>query len=203
MEITDFKSTHRELTKFIGSLLIILSVFSGYLIQRDIVSLLSEDIVIDEIVNSMQQPQTMFLGVTFKYGTMNLFWPVVITAIFVLIHFLLIKQLNIWNTLRSKESSISLDFDALNVYSEIQTGALGRLCTRFAILLPMFALVIHLASGVFLLLHINAESTSNPAADDMLIVMLLTQIVITTLSIVTMLRLPGAVMSILRKFVVR
>src|ERR1700759_5433570 len=106
------RSSHKDTTKIVALLFLVTIVISCYLIQRGFVtSFFANRINIDpsyqlkdnHIPSGSQatigQTQVEFLNLEFTYTVMNVFWPLVIYTLFVVVSLLLQKQTRVMQLL--------------------------------------------------------------------------------------------------------
>src|SRR5690606_18769309 len=123
------QASYKELSKFITGLFLIIIAISCYILQRSYVTLFLAEYVdtefADNTFQTQQQPQVSFGALKFQYGAMNIFWPLIILALFLILKFLLKKQTSIWTSLNATDPSVCLHFDPMNVYEQILSDKSG------------------------------------------------------------------------------
>ena len=200
--ISELKSAFKETSKFIIGLELSLVAISGYILQRSLSSFFLEDIETDQLIASMQQPQVTYSGMIFKYSTMNIFWPVIIAVFMYLIRLLLGKQYGIWSQIEKGEERQDTHFDSLNLYTELSLTKMSRFILCLTSYLPLLALTSHIFSAIWLLIHVISESTSNPDADEILIIQIILQFLTTLFCIIVTYKIPKFIIRTIRKYVV-
>jgi len=200
--ISELKSAFKETSKFIIGLELSLVAISGYILQRSLSSFFLEDIETDQLIASMQQPQVTYSGMIFKYSTMNIFWPVIIAVFMYLIRLLLGKQYGIWSQIEKGEERPDTHFDSLNLYTELSLTKMSRFILCLTSYLPLLALTSHIFSAIWLLIHVISESTSNPDADEILIIQIILQFLTTLFCIIVTYKIPKFIIRTIRKYVV-
>jgi hypothetical protein len=200
--ISELKSAFKETSKFIIGLKLTLLAISGYILQRSLSSFFLGDIETDQLITSMQQHQLTYSGLVFKYSTMNIFWPVIIAVFMFLIRLLLSKQYSIWSLIEKGEERPDTYFDSLNLYTELSLTKMSRFILWLSSYLPLLGLVSHILSAIWLLIHIISESTSNPDADEILIIQILLQFLTTLFCIIVTFKIPKFIINTIKAYAV-
>lgn len=200
---SELKPVFKELTKYINGLFALIIVISAYVIQRSYVAIpLAGDVTsefIDKTSSSMQQSQVTASGLSFTYGSMNIFWPVVIFGLYFFIRFFVTKQSNIWSQLKN-EGTINTSFDSLNLYQEIQTNSVGLMVWAIPCFIPVIAIILHGVSGYWIFTVITTEQISSVESQDFLIWQFYLQFITTIASILLSTMLPFQLIKMLKQY---
>lgn len=198
------QTTHKEVTKLVFGIFLILIAISCYLLQRSYVSIFLAEYIdtefADETFQNQQQSQVSFGALKFQYGAMNIFWPLIILVLILVLKFLIKKQSSIWGELKIQNSSNSLNFDPYNIYEQILDDKTGRAVLRLSSYLPVIALVSHFFAGVWLFYMIGFEDVANSNAIYILIPETFLHIIITFVCILFVFKIPKFLISSIRTY---
>ncbi len=198
------QTTYKELSKFITALFLIIVAISCYLLQRSYVTIFLAEYVDTEFADTtfqnQQQPQVSFGALKFQYGAMNIFWPLVILVLLLVLKFLLKKQTSIWTSIKANDNAACLNFDSMNVYEQILSDKSGRRILNIAAYLPLIALFAHLLAGGWLFFILSSDQIANSDAADILIPETFLQIFISIFSIILIVGIPRFVIRTVRSY---
>lgn len=202
----EFKSTFKDITKYSIVLFVSLVSIGAYVIQRSYMAVFFSDSLVSEFVDktrkSQQQSQVSFKGLTFTYGAMNMFWPIIIFLLFVSIFYFLKKQSAIYVEIKKSDNVFDsqLLFDPMNLFKEIQNDKLGRFILPTLLFIPLIALVTHLLSGLYIFWFLETEQVSDMDSSDALTRQLYYQLFISTITLILSISFPNKIWKIIKHF---
>ncbi|MBL0745944.1 hypothetical protein [Chryseolinea lacunae] len=203
MEPTEVKATFKELTKYINGVFILLLIVSAYVIQRSYMAIPLAEAVssefVDQAESSQQQPQVGASGLSFTYGAMNIFWPIVIFAFLFLLVQMTIKHVYLWQILVGGGTSATT-FDSLNLYQEVQSALLGKILLVVSCFLPLFAIILHGISGYWIFSIISTEQIHAVESQELLIWQFYLQLLVTVVSLGLSIMLPFRLVKMIKTF---
>lgn len=188
--IKDLKSTFKELSKLITGLFLGIGAVSLYILQRGYLTMVNFNV--KSFKENSGVSQTEIFGIDFKYGAMNMFWPIVIFILFFLLYLLVKKQTTIWDDLRKEKQNINLSFDPYNIYREILDTKFARRFLIIALYTPILSLFVHFSVGGWLFMSIYQ---SHGLKEGFLLLMMAVQIVLTWAAIFLTVHIPKDISS--------
>lgn len=203
--LTELKSSFKDLTKYLTFLLIPLITIGAYVIQRSYMAVMLSDSLesdfIDKTKSFGQQSQVSFSGLTFSYGAMNMFWPVIIFVLYVVILLIVRKQSAVIGEIRNIDNSHAknLLFDPMNLFREIQIDKFGQIILATLLFIPLFGLLSHFLSGIFIFWKLNCDQVADMDSADALILQLYLQLALTFISLIFSIGFPFKLLRTFKK----
>lgn len=176
----------KDVSKYLNSLFVLLSVVSAYVLYRGTKAMLAGALKsADEIAVGQMQPQVQTYGLVFEYGAMSLFWPIILLVLSYSCLVLLRKYKAVSDGVEVGSSLGVLD--PLYNWQTINANRLGRTLSSSMAWLPFLATLVHLIAGLRLLLHIaDPEQQTLEVVFLYLGTLLLLQIILALISLIAL-----------------
>lgn len=188
----------KDVSKYLNSLFVLLSVIGAYVLARGAKAALSSKLKTnDDPIRIYGQTQLETHGLVFEYGAMSLFWPIILLGLSFSC-LLLLRKYKTVNNGDDASSSLGMS-DPLYHWQAINAGRLGRTLSGAMAWLPFFATLVHLVSGAYILWHIaDPEPQSMDVAPFHLKALLLVQTIVASVSLIALFGISRQMVRIMR-----
>jgi len=98
-KLLELKSSFKDTTKYMTFIFVAIILIGAYVVQRSYMAVFLSDSLTSDFISttqhSQQQSQVVTNGLTFSYGAMNMFWPIIIFLLYSTGFYFIRKQSNI------------------------------------------------------------------------------------------------------------